>query len=594
MTVQFCRQLRSTIVFLLLSLSACFGVVVEAPTAWGQFSGLPDVSTDAASQLPEDVDRSGQIEITWVESPLDNRPLFQIASPTIYDRSLASENRLSVERRAQEVEERLEREAGRLVESKQPRTVAVATLNDRPIIQVQNPGRSRPLRLVTVTEPDADFHGESPEKLAQEWRDILEGEIERMTRLLSPEVIQQRVGQAFQILLGLGVASGIIGFLRHLLVRRQQFLKDRYQAQPQGAEAGATSDSTGHPAGSQAEAKPTGATPFIPSSFTATLQRQFSLKGKLEIYAFLKWLLFWSLIVIWYVGIVAIIFRVPLLMKYGGWVLSTPLQLVLIWFFVSLAIRVGKNLIRRLTRVWQDTSLLPLGEGQRRALRAATLAGALEGLVTSVLLAVGVIWTLNLFNVPTSSILVGGAAIGLAVSFGSQSLVKDLVNGCLILAEDQFAVGDVIAVGSEGGLVENLNLRVTQLRNSEGELITIPNSTIGQVKNLTRLWSRVDFTIEVAYENDPRQVLSLLEEVAQQMYGEPEWHQSLPEPPSVLGIDHLSYTGMLVRVWIKTVPAQQWSVGREFRLRVRQAFEKHGIQIGKPQWIAIRESSSPG
>jgi small conductance mechanosensitive channel len=126
---------------------------------------------------------------------------------------------------------------------------------------------------------------------------------------------------------------------------------------------------------------------------------------------------------------------------------------------------------------------------------------------------------------------------------------------------------------------------VTQLRNSEGQLITIPNSTITNVSNLTRLWSRIDFSIVVAYENDPKQVLDVLQQVCQQMYHEPQWRNHLPEPPEVLGIDDLDHTGMLVRVWIKTAPMEQWSVGREFRLRVRQAFEVNRIQIGRPQWI---------
>ncbi len=128
--------------------------------------------------------------------------------------------------------------------------------------------------------------------------------------------------------------------------------------------------------------------------------------------------------------------------------------------------------------------------------------------------------------------------------------------------------------------MENLNLRVTQLRNGEGQLITIPNSNITDVSNLTRLWSRVDFSIVVAYENDPKQVLGVLRQVSKQLYSEPEWRDRLLETPEVLGIDDLSHTGMLVRVWLKTAPMQQWSVGREFRLRVRQAFEANHIQIG--------------
>ena len=151
---------------------------------------------------------------------------------------------------------------------------------------------------------------------------------------------------------------------------------------------------------------------------------------------------------------------------------------------------------------------------------------------------------------------------------------------------------DLVRIGKESGLVENLNLRVTQLRNSEGQLITIPNSNITDVSNLTRLWSRVDFSIVVDYNNDPKHVLKVLHQVSQQMYHESEWRDRLLEQPEVLGIDDLSHTGMLVRVWLKTVPMQQWSVGREFRLRVRQAFEINHIQIGIPQSITYSTNSA--
>jgi len=134
-----------------------------------------------------------------------------------------------------------------------------------------------------------------------------------------------------------------------------------------------------------------------------------------------------------------------------------------------------------------------------------------------VLIGAGIIGTLESFNIPTESILAGGAILGLAISFSSQSLVKDLVNGSLILLEDQFAVGDVVDIDGAAGVVENVNLRVTQVRNTQGELISIPNSTINRVKNMTRLWSRVDFTVEVAYENDINAVIQLLEQIAQDM-----------------------------------------------------------------------------
>ena len=128
------------------------------------------------------------------------------------------------------------------------------------------------------------------------------------------------------------------------------------------------------------------------------------------------------------------------------------------------------------------------------------------------------------------------------------------MNGSLILLEDQFAVGDVVDIDGAAGVVENVNLRVTQVRNTQGELISIPNSTINRVKNMTRLWSRVDFTVEVAYENDINAVIQLLEQIAQDMYQEYAWNALILEPPQMLGVDQLSHTGMLIRLWIKNRP----------------------------------------
>jgi small conductance mechanosensitive channel len=473
--------------------------------------------------------------------------------------------------------------------AKQTPTVTIATLNNRPVIQISDDQSSRPIRLVTVTEPDADVSGKTLDELAAEWQKNLQDEVARFKALAAPEVLTQRLRQALQLLLGLLLASVVIWFLRRVLTRRQQTLEARYQEQLAAlAEAGKTQKTEPMAPSETMEGEETEAREIaaMRSRFLATLQHRFSVKRQLDLDKFLKWLLFWLFILMWYIGIAHIISTVPLLMRWSIYVWATPLALLAIWFGISLAIRISKSVIDRVMHSWKMNPYLPLGEAQRIALRTSTIAEALKGLITFVLVIVGIIWTLGLFDVPTSSILAGGAVVGLAISFGSQSLIKDLVNGCLILMEDQFAVGDVIQIGDKGGLVEKLNLRVTQLRNGEGQLITIPNSNITDVSNLTRLWSRVDFAIMVAYDNDPKQVLDVLQQVSQQMYSEPEWHDRLPEAPDVLGIDDLSHTGMLVRVWIKTAPMEQWSVGREFRLRVRQAFEAHKITIGRPQWIS--------
>jgi small conductance mechanosensitive channel len=157
----------------------------------------------------------------------------------------------------------------------------------------------------------------------------------------------------------------------------------------------------------------------------------------------------------------------------------------------------------------------------------------------------------------------------------------------LILLEDQYAIGDFIRVNNVSGRVEGLNLRVTQLRNDTGHLITIPNSLITQVENMTRTWSRCDFQIEVAYNTDVNLALDVIRQVADELAHDPEWGKFILDTTEVLGVEQLSHSGILIRLWIKTLPMKQWPVAREFRRRIKIAFDKQGIAIGMPQQSLI-------
>ena len=543
---------------------------------------------------PDGVIRSGEYEAAWIRSPLDNKFLFEVISPTIFNRDKVPDDLVPVEVRAQEINDRLWRIFYRSIQAKKTPIATIAILNNHPIIQISDDHYTRPVRLVTITESDADWHGKNPDELAQEWQVILQDEMVRFEQFTDAEIVGQRLTQAAQILLMLVGVSLIVLFLRRLLNKKQENLEAAYQAELSNSPQLKSKTMTELEASLAREQSESGeiendlnkpSITDLRSRFLNALQFQSTIHHQLERNKFLKWFLFWILIGIWYVGIARIITILPLLMRWSLNFWAVPLFILLLWFGVSLAIRISKSLINRFVYSWKINPSIPLGEAQRIALRTTTIAEALKGLVTVVFITIGIIWTLGLFNIPTSSILAGSAVIGLAISFGSQSVVKDLVNGCLILIEDQFAVGDVVEIGDKSGLVESLNLRVTQLRNSEGQLITIPNSNIINVCNLTRSWSRVDFSILVDYDNDPETVLGLLRQISEQMYSEPEWHDRLLELPEVLGIDDLSHMGMLVRVWIKTAPMEQWAVGREFRLRVRRAFASHNIQIGRPQHI---------
>ena len=197
-----------------------------------------------------------------------------------------------------------------------------------------------------------------------------------------------------------------------------------------------------------------------------------------------------------------------------------------------------------------------------------------------------------MLGIDIAPILAGAGILGLGISFGAQSLVKDIINGVFILIEDQFGVGDVIDAGGFIGAVEELNLRTTQIRSADGELITIPNSFITVVKNKSSNWSRVNLGIDVAYGTDIDRAIAIIAEVANEMSLELPWKLLILEPPMVLGVDNFGADGITIRVWIKTKPSEHMSVGREYRRRLKITFDREGIQIPFPQrsiWL-----ESPG
>ena len=159
--------------------------------------------------------------------------------------------------------------------------------------------------------------------------------------------------------------------------------------------------------------------------------------------------------------------------------------------------------------------------------------------------------------------------------------MKDLVAGINILIDDRFGVGDIIKVGSNQGTVEKLNLRITQIRDISGNVITFPNRAIETVTNSTLRWSQVDFQVGVAYETDLRDAMDVLEKTAHTL--QDEWPERILAAPQMLGVDSYNASDITLRMLLRTLPGDQWAVGRELRLRVKEAFDAAGIVIAFPQ-----------
>lgn len=267
--------------------------------------------------------------------------------------------------------------------------------------------------------------------------------------------------------------------------------------------------------------------------------------------------------------------------------LKIPLRVGLVMAVTYLCIRLSFALIAQFNSMLASNALLGSGSDRRVQLRVNTISVVARGIISIVWVGVGFLVALSVIGVDVTPILAGVGILGVALSLASQNLIKDAINGFFIILEDQYAVGDVIDVAGIGGLVENMNLRITQLRDAEGRLITIPNSEIKIVANLSSHWSRADITIPVAYQSDVDKALELIDRVAQQMSEDENWREHILETPQVLGIDAFSDRGAIVRVWIKTQPLKQWDVSREFRRRIKVQFEEAGMSLPLPQLQAF-------
>ena len=262
--------------------------------------------------------------------------------------------------------------------------------------------------------------------------------------------------------------------------------------------------------------------------------------------------------------------------------LPLPLKVVGIGILTYLTLRLSEILIDRFFIALESDRLLEPSTSKRVEKRFETIAQVSNGLVNTLVISLGILAGLSVFGIELGPVLAGAGIIGLGISFASQGLIKDFINGFFIILEDQYAVGDVIKVKDYSGLVENMNLRITQLRNGEGHLITLPNSSIAVVENLSKEWARANISFTISCQADLNRVLEIVMEVADELARDFIWGDRILNAREVVGVENISQDGVTILVWIRTKPLEQWSVGREFRRRLKYALEDHEIHIGNP------------
>ena len=227
-------------------------------------------------------------------------------------------------------------------------------------------------------------------------------------------------------------------------------------------------------------------------------------------------------------------------------------------------------------------ALLETGQMSLRAeQRIEALASVLRSVASFTIMAVAAVMILGELGVELGPLIAGAGIIGVALGFGSQSLVRDFLSGIFILVEDQFGIGDIVNLdGTTSGVVEAVSLRTTRLRAVDGTVWHVPNGEIRRVGNMSQHWSRALLDIEVAYATDLGRAQEVIREVAHAVWDQ---DKHVLEEPEVWGVEELGAHGVVIRLVVKTTPSEQYRVSRALRERLKVAFDEEGIEIPFPQ-----------
>lgn len=262
-----------------------------------------------------------------------------------------------------------------------------------------------------------------------------------------------------------------------------------------------------------------------------------------------------------------------------SWALAGGLRLVVIAAVAFVLVRVVQLMVRRFE---QEVSVGTGLEVLERVKRARTLGGLVQNVLTTLIVIVASLMILREVDLDITPILTGAGILGLAVGFGAQTLVKDIISGFFLILENDVRVGDVVAVDTHAGVVEDMNLRTMVLRDFEGTVHIIPNGSIGVLSNRTKDFSYAVLEIPAAYSADTDVVVGVIRDVGAALRKDDAFAPFILEDIEVVGVDAFADSSVTIKARIKTMPIKQWEVAREFRRRLKKAYDAKGLEFPFP------------
>jgi small conductance mechanosensitive channel len=449
--------------------------------------------------------------------------------------------------------------------------VRVHREKDQATITVVDARHPTPLTIVTVTSVDAKYHQASVDDVAEAWRGILQTALVEALRKREPAVERGYLQLILKVGIGLALATAVV-----LIVLRK--LRARI--------AELTEELARRDASQEAKSPPPAAD--VPEH--AAVRRR-ALAVALRTagpWQRLKWLqasaalLVWVLLLAWFIAVTWAFGLFPQTTPFATALSRGGTAIGLIWFATGLLNRLGDLLISRVAAEWRIRPYASSEERARAMLRVPTIATALSGFKAFILIALAAFFTLGQLGLPIGSVVTIGSVVALAITFATQNFLRDFVGGLTVLFEDQYAVGDFVTINSHTGLVERLTLRMVQIRDPIGSVVTIAHGAVTAAANHSRDWSRIDYRVSIDPAADPQaaieQIRASLEELAQ----EPDFRGSLLLPIEWIGVDAFTRDWTLIRASVRTAPLRQFELRRQINARVRRRLAEAGIGNGPP------------
>jgi small conductance mechanosensitive channel len=514
----------------------------------------------------------------YVTAPivLDGVTLFQVAEPA------SGDDAQPVAARANDVAVALDQIlAVQTIDGKtrtafDPQTLHVEIVreNDQTVLEAVDKQHRDGTPIVTVTTADATYNRVDASVLAEQWQATLQTWLVRALEIRQPAQQRKNLGLVVRVagvlalitLLGSLVVRGLSRRISAAAADVKQH--DREVAAERAQQPGPADDA-------QAAA-------VHRARLIGVLARRFDPAQRLAIMRAIRIMTVAVLVLAWFGVVSWATLQFPATAAFGAGLVRNAFRVTIIWVVALLIDRSLTIVVERLPTLWELRALGGTDDRERQVLRAPTIARALGGFKTVVLVFIAALATMTQVGIPVGSVVTIGGLAAIAVSLAAQNLIRDVVSGFLVLIEDQFVVGDTVTINAMRGTVERLTLRMVQLRDESGSLVTLSNSAATSVINHSRNWSRVDYAIPVDASADLDAAMTIVRDQLAALRTDPAWHDAIVDDLEWIGIESISRDGAILKARIKTAPLRQYALRRELNARVARAFAAAKIGYGAP------------